>query len=387
MKLILLLGRRMAEVAPNDGPPPTGTALGLHGDLHIGSYTVSTEFLRKPIGHGKYGTVFRAMKSGRYFAAKRFDRKGEDERYLHDLKALYQEPPDHSNIIKMFERHWDDNRDLWLIMELCEYGNLNQYFTRFKYDFANFDLKLDMMCQAARGIKYLHENHIIHRNLAPNNILVTKSDDPSPTPVIKITDFTLSKYLKPNGSSTMGTDVCSEKLYKAPEFYFPKAGGSVPRLKYKKSIDIYSIGLVFLAMLQPMVDNYLKPTIEGEHLDQNVAQMPIGETMYIRECREGTTAVQVVMEKPENGNAANMVRRIIRRATFVEPTYRISARGMHDELEKIKADPKGKSCENGPSSPQCIIRELSLFIIMSLLLCIWVPVEKGGGRKISVQTN
>ncbi len=352
----------MAEVAPNN------ESTGLQIDLQIGSYTVSTESLRKPIGRGKYGTIFRAMKSGRYFAAKRFDRKGEDERYLHDLKALYQVPPDHSNIIKILEQQWDDHTDLWFIMELCDHGNLNQYFTRFKDDFANFDLKLDMMCQAASGIKYLHENKVFHRNLAPNNILVTNSADPSPTPVIKITDFRLSKYLAPHDSSTMETDVCSEIFYKAPEFFRHKAEGSV--LKYNKNIDIYSIGLVFLAMLQPMVDNHLKPTIEGEHLDQNVAQMPIGETMYIRQCKDETTPVRVVMEKPENSNAANMVRRIVRRATFVQPSYRITASEMHDELEKIKADPKGKSFENGPRLSQFrhVIREQSLFIIMSLLL-------------------
>ncbi len=319
---------------------PLCSVVTTHDSIQMGDYTVTTESMRRPLGSGKFGKVYSATgKTGKHFAAKHFDGRDHNEEYLKEMKALHQAPQNHPNIIKMYAQAWDEHKDLWLIMEYCEHGNLHQYFKTFRDDFSNIYLKLDMMCQTASGIKYLHEAGTIHRNLAPNNILLASNNGAASGPVIKITDFTQSKCLDPYDSSTMSTDVGSELYFKAPEFFRLRSPGE--KLKYKRSIDIYSTGLVFLAMLQKLINGYLKPQIEGEQLNPSDARRPIGELMYTRDSQGSTHPVNVVQERQENSQTENMVRRIVQRATLFQPTYRISVTEMYDDLMEIKENLNG----------------------------------------------
>lgn len=56
----------------------------------------------------------------------------------------------------------------------------------------DWTLRLDIIIGIAEGIKYLHEEHVIHRDLEPQNILLDSSWTP------KISDFGLAKLLCPH---------------------------------------------------------------------------------------------------------------------------------------------------------------------------------------------
>ncbi len=329
----------MAEEAPEKGPVSTLDPLPA-GDciIRIGNYTISGDNIRKSIGHGWLSKVYKARHtSGNIYAAKHLDCRTLDEERKNDLKVFLQmEWIQHQNIMKIHERIEDEFKDTWLIMDYCDLGNLNQFFKGHPDEFKNFDTKLDFMCQIADGLEHLHSNGIVHRNLKPGNILVTEHPNQPDSYLIKLADFTLSKFLDPCAQSTMSTDVCSDVMYTAPEFYFPRGPDGKP--KYKKSIDVYAAGLLFLAMLQEMLHNCLVPQIEGEERKASEVRMPIGQIMFIRES-VGEPYLKLVDEKPENGNAANMVRRVIEWATDAEKSARISATEMHGYLEKIKAHP------------------------------------------------
>ncbi len=308
--------------------------------LQIGDYTISELNLRKSIGHGCLSTVYKASdRGGTIYAAKHLECETLDEDRRNQLKAFLQmESCAHDNIMKIHERIYDEHGDPWLIMDFCDYGNLDNYFKDFPYQFELFDIKLGFMCQIASGLDYLHSEKIVHRNLKPNNILVAENPDSAGSPLVKIADFTLAKFLDPlDQSSTMGTDICADIMYKGPEFYFPRQPDG--RVKYKKSVDVYAEGLMFLAMLQPMQDGCLVPQIEGEQPDDSEVNMSIGQIMYNRHCQD-RPPVRLVEERPANGNAANMVRRVIKWATFAEPTYRITAAEMHGYLRQIQANPQ-----------------------------------------------
>ena len=77
------------------------------------------------------------------------------------VKALYQIPRDHDNIIKIYSRDWDSYGDLWIIMEFCTYGNLNKYYQEHRDRFRDFNSKLDIMCQIVNGLDYLDLKHIL----------------------------------------------------------------------------------------------------------------------------------------------------------------------------------------------------------------------------------
>ncbi len=304
--------------------------------LQIGVYRISELNLRRPIGTGWMSKVHQAYdKNGAAYAAKHLACQTLVEDREKELKAYLQmELIIHENIVKIHERIRDEYSDLWLIMDFCD-GNLNKYFTDFKAEHKNFETKIDFMCQIAKGLAYLHSKKIVHRKLKPSNILVTENPEREGH-LIKLADFTLSKFLDPDGqSSSMNTELCPD-LYKAPEFYFPAQVGKIP--KYKKNVDVYAAGLIFLAMLQPMQHDCLVPQIEGEPPNPREATLPIGQIMYNRHC-EYRPPVRLIQESDTNLNATNMVRRVIHWATFAEPTYRITAAEMLGYINQIKENP------------------------------------------------
>ncbi len=306
-------------------------------DLQIGGYMISALNLRQPIGTGCMSKVHKAYdNSGTAYAAKHIDCQTLPEDREKELKAYLQmELITHENIVKIHEHIRDEYKDLWLIMDFCD-ENLDKYFTDFKAECENFETKIDFMYQIADGLAYLHSKKIVHRNLKPSNILINTENCTTGDHLIKLADFTLSKFLDPYGQSSMNTEL-SPDLYKAPEFYFPAHGGKIP--KYKKSVDVYAAGLIFLAMLQPMQHDCLVPQIEGEPPNPREATLTIGQIMYNRHC-EYRPPVRLVQESAANLNAANMVRRVIQWATFAEPTYRITAAEMRDYINQIKQNPQ-----------------------------------------------
>lgn len=64
--------------------------------------------------------------------------------------------------------------------------------------------------QACKGLKYLHDSFVTHRDIKPDNILLNSN---SPNALLKISDFGLSKLITIDSMKT----VCGTQLYVAPE--------------------------------------------------------------------------------------------------------------------------------------------------------------------------
>ena len=102
--------------------------------------------------------------------------------------------------------------------------------------------KIYVMKQIAAGIKYLHSQDIIHRDIKPGNILVA-----SETPLLlQLTDFDVSKCLDPEVETSFMTSNVRTLAFKAPEFFQRTTPG---KIEYHRNVDIYA-GLTFLAILQ-----------------------------------------------------------------------------------------------------------------------------------------
>ncbi|CAL8311923.1 unnamed protein product [Lota lota] len=129
-------------------------------------------------------------------------------------------------------------RALWLVMEFCDGGDLNQYLLSRP---ADGQRNRSVVEQLSRALAFLHSLGITHRDLKPDNVLVR--DTPT-GPVIKVADFGLSKMSEGLGeegrkcfSSTCGSD-----FYMAPEVW---AG-----VGYTAQADIFSLGVLFWAVLE-----------------------------------------------------------------------------------------------------------------------------------------
>jgi calcium-dependent protein kinase len=76
----------------------------------------------------------------------------------------------HPNIARVYET-WEDDNNLFLVMELCEGGELLQYIANKQKKFEE-DEVATIMKQCIYALAYLHENNICHRDVKPENFLL-----------------------------------------------------------------------------------------------------------------------------------------------------------------------------------------------------------------------
>ncbi|XP_042359396.1 serine/threonine-protein kinase pdik1l-B-like [Plectropomus leopardus] len=163
---------------------------------------------------------------------------------------------------------------LWLVMEYCDGGDLNNYLLSRPPDSQRNHSVVRQLCNA---VAFLHSLGITHRDLKPDNVLVCVKPG---GPVIKVADFGLSKM---SGGSVDGdltrqhfSSTCGSDFYMAPEVW----GG----LTYTAQADIFSLGVMFWAVLERIT--FLEEGTTQEQLGAYVSKgrsgwlMPLGEALW-----------------------------------------------------------------------------------------------------------
>ncbi|XP_068433822.1 serine/threonine-protein kinase pdik1l-B-like [Clinocottus analis] len=161
---------------------------------------------------------------------------------------------------------------LWLVMEYCDGGDLNQYLLSRPPDCQRNRSVVRQLC---RAVAFLHSLGITHRDLKPDNVLVCVTQA---GPVVKVADFGLSKM---SGGPVAGeltrqhfSSTCGSDFYMAPEVW----GG----LSYTARADIFSLGVMFWAVLERIT--FLEEGATQEQLGAYVCRgrwlMPLGEALW-----------------------------------------------------------------------------------------------------------
>ena len=163
----------------------------------------------------------------------------------------------HPNIVNVYDVG-EDNGIYYIVMELVEGITLKEYIQekgRLKSDEA-----INIAIQIAQGLEVAHQNHTIHRDIKPQNIIVSKNGG------IKVTDFGIARAAS---SNTMTANAMGSVHYISPEQ--ARGGFSDERS------DIYSLGITMYEMVTGHVP------FEGEN-NVAVALMHIqGEMISPRE--------------------------------------------------------------------------------------------------------
>ena len=299
---------------------------------HVEDFTINPKGV---LGQGAYGVVYRAVDSkGNNVAAKRIDlgRKHALPNINKDVKKLKE--LNNPNIVKVYTIHREQDV-VWIIMELCEHGDLNNFYRNTQL---TQEQLLTVMEQISAGVKYLHQKNIVHRDIKPENILVYK-DSPIQ---IKLTDFDVSKFFDDVfDTSAMSTNV-GTLAFKAPEFFQRTPEG---KIVYHRNVDVYAMGLTFLALLQANRDTkQLKPHIETPQDHSEMFALSIGQLIAER-VKYKVKELRIVHVKASSFLAENALSRVaknthdlkvlVEKMTCVDPRQRLYAADVCDSLRLI----------------------------------------------------
>lgn len=122
---------------------------------------------------------------------------------------------------------------------------------------------LDIILQIARGMCYLHDLGVVHRDVKPGNVVVSmvESQNGECVTCVKLVDFGLSKTkIQVSKSNPISHKGCGTSIYRAPEINPKSAEGGYQRVKWFKA-DVFSFALTCAAILtlkEPFLD-------EAEH--------------------------------------------------------------------------------------------------------------------------
>lgn len=137
----------------------------------------------------------------------------------------------HPNIVSIYDVGEEDGI-YYIVMEYVDGMTLKQYIQAFSP--IPVEKALDIMKQITSALALAHQNHIVHRDIKPHNVLIDHEDN------VKITDFGIAMALSAT-SITQTNSVLGSVHYLSPE----QARGGMAN---KKS-DIYSLGIVMFELL------------------------------------------------------------------------------------------------------------------------------------------
>ncbi len=288
------------------------------------------------LGHGSFGTVCLATHkvTNEKVAAKRIIRETEAdaEKVVRELQKLLE--LNHPNITRVYSAE-QYGKTVWTFMEYCEQGDLQKYCSKAKKEghVVSESMKVNLMLDIAKGVLYLHSKNVIHRDIKPTNILLAGKPATA-----KLTDFDLSKFLG-EAESTMTSKVGTE-AFKAPECFVRTEEG---KLQYRRSVDIFGMGLTFLAMIQE--NEGLIPKIEtpAQPSELYIACRRIlwERIMYNRQ-------PLCVVDLTRGNDFERKTRSLVFIMTCAEASDRIPAEQVVEGLEEIAAQLKKHECSSAP---------------------------------------
>ncbi|MFD1735769.1 Stk1 family PASTA domain-containing Ser/Thr kinase [Bacillus salitolerans] len=137
----------------------------------------------------------------------------------------------HPNVVSIYDVGEED-QIYYIVMEYIDGTTLKQYIQ--KYGPLSNEEAVNIMIQLTSALEHAHENHIVHRDIKPHNILIDENG------IVKVTDFGIAVALS-STTITQTNSFLGSVHYLSPE----QARGGMAT---KKS-DIYSLGIVLFELI------------------------------------------------------------------------------------------------------------------------------------------
>ena len=272
------------------------------------------------IGSGGMSDVYKARdaKLNRFVAIKILKEEfSVDQGFVSKFRMEAQSAAclSHPNIVNIFDVG-EENGIYYIVMELIEGITLKKYIERRKKLGIRESIEVSM--QVSRGLQAAHAEHIIHRDIKPQNLMISKDGK------IKVTDFGIARI---NDTQISGANTMGSVHYISPE----QARGGV----CDERSDIYSLGITLYEMVTGRVP------FEGESTVD----------VALKHIKEPIT--------PPSEYEPDMIpnlEKIILKCTQKKPDYRYRTMGaLLDDLKRLRFAADNSFVYN-PGASDCYVR-------------------------------
>ena len=283
------------------------------------------------LGSGAFGDVYKVKDKASFTVYALKDILCTDasdiDNVIGEAATLYQ--LSHENVIAIEgadQYASNDGVHMLILTEYCDGGNLNERLRRG----SSADQNYLWMTQMADALSYLHDKEVVHRDLKPDNVLLTADEE------VKLADFGLAReftalktmYQRAEDDSWlsyytqyyMGT-YCGTPYWMAPEVF---------ACHYTEKADVFSLGVIFFAILERTYITLNGKRFYGAFKRIGHSQEKVGLGFAMTKNPHAT----INFSSPTENSTKQKMQELTLRCLEYEDDDRPSAAEVHDELRE-----------------------------------------------------
>ncbi|XP_050014115.1 serine/threonine-protein kinase Nek4 isoform X6 [Alexandromys fortis] len=182
------------------------------------------------VGRGSYGevTLVKHRRDGKQYVIKTLNLRNASnrERRAAEQEAQLLSQLKHPNIVT-YKESWEGGDGLlYIVMGFCEGGDLYRKLKEQKGQLLPESQVVEWFVQIAMALQYLHEKHILHRDLKTQNVFLTRTN------IIKVGDLGIARVLEHH--SDMASTLIGTPYYMSPELFSNQP--------YNYKSDVWALG-------------------------------------------------------------------------------------------------------------------------------------------------